>query len=397
MPSLRKTLALNGLVLVAALAAAYVFALTRTEPPPVSPYSMPAGLMPILATDGVAIAPAQEALTFARYHRDGRLRLMRVDRYEKGFVSGTDITWLQTAGEADPVTLWQQSSYDAIAQATGAAVSIEAARLAVPFASTDRQIGMGGTYPAHAAETKIPTPFVFPKLQPAHHWSVPVPTRAYLLDYEVELGIVALEPLKAGRKAPHFGLVLASDYTDRDRLLRDLGIGDVSTGLAFAASKSIVPAMPIGSLFVIPRDVRSFYKKLELRLQVNGRLRQIAMPKDLLWNIDQMVDESLARSALAFPIGRNTVTLPINADGEIPQRTILLSGTTDGVVVRPPSGRQIFIGVVQWLGSLRWNTPGVLVERAILEAHADGHYLQPGDRVIMRADYLGLIDNAVVH
>jgi hypothetical protein len=65
-------------------------------------------------------------------------------------------------------------------------------------------------------------------------------------------------------------------------------------------------------------------------------------------------------------------------------------------VFRPPSARQIFIGVVQWLVSLRWTTPGLIVEPTIREAHRDGHFLQPGDRVVMRADYLGLIANRII-
>jgi 2,4-diketo-3-deoxy-L-fuconate hydrolase len=395
MVCLKKIAGLGALVAAGGLAAAYAIALTRTEPPPVSPYSTAQAGSPVPIVDSVAIAPVGEALTFARFRGDKGLRLMRVERYEKGWVAGTDITALQTAGEADPVTLWQQSDYDTIASAKGAVVRVEASELAVPFASTSHQIGMGGTYPAHAAETKLTRPFAFPKFQPAHRWNVEVPSRTYLLDYEVELGFVALGPMKAGRKASHYGLVLASDYTDRDRLLRDIGISDVNSGMAFAAAKSLVPAMPIGALFVIPRDVRAFYKKLELRLHVNDRLRQIAMPKDLTWDIDRMVDESVARRDLAYPMGRNTVKLPTSAEGTIPERTIVLSGTTDGVVVRPPSARQIFIGAMQWLVSLRWSTPSVLLERTIHEAHAGGHYLQPGDRVVMRADYLGVIANNI--
>ncbi|MFT3804345.1 MAG: fumarylacetoacetate hydrolase family protein [Burkholderiaceae bacterium] len=396
MPVLKTIPGLIGLASVAIVATAYVIALTIKEPPPVSPYGSMQGPAELPRTDGVAIAPLDQALTFARFHGENGLRLMRVERYENGVASGTDVTFLQASGEADPVTLWQQSNYDAIASAAGPAVQVKASELELPFSSTDEQIGMGGTYPAHSAETNMTRPFAFPKLQPAHRWNMQVPARAYLLDYEIELGIVALEPLKAGRKAEHYGLVLASDYTDRDRLLRDIGVSDVSTGLPFAAAKSVVPALPIGALFVIPRDVRTFYKNLELRLHVNDRLRQIALPKDLVWDIDRMVDESVARRGLAFPMGRNAVRLPITPDGAVPPRTILLSGTTDGVVVRPPSGRQIFIGVVQWLGSLRWNRPGLLVERSITEAHADGNYLQPGDNVVMRAEYLGLIVNNIV-
>jgi 2-keto-4-pentenoate hydratase/2-oxohepta-3-ene-1,7-dioic acid hydratase in catechol pathway len=397
MPPLHKHLRRGLWAALGLFVVAYAVALTRTEPPPVSPYTLAQWHAKVPRMDGVPIAPTREALTFARFHGERGLRLMRVERYEQGVVSGTDITALQQRGEADPISLWQQSSYDAIAEATGPAVSLPASALAVPFASTASQIAMGGTYPAHSNETRIPRPFVFPKLQPVHAWNMAVPSRTFLLDYEIELGIVALEPLRTGHRSSHFGLILASDYTDRDRLLRDLNIGDVTTGLAFAAAKSVVPAMPVGALFVIPKDVRAFHKKLELRLHVNDRLRQIALPRDLSWDIDRMVTESLARKALAFPMGRNTVALPIGADGAIPERTILLSGTTDGVVVRPPSGRQIFIGVTQWLVSLRWTTPSLIVERSIAEAHADGHYLQPGDQVVMRADYLGLITNTIVH
>ena len=395
MPPAKTILRRIGFFTLTGLGLAYASALLIKDPPLIFPYAQQE---PTAASDGkgVQIAPLSEALTFARFRNGDGMRLVRVERYENDTVSGTDITALQTDGDADPITLWQQSTYDEIAAAAGPTVTVSVSQLVVPFASTGQQIAMGGTYAAHAAETKMPSPFVFPKLQPAHHWNMQVPTRSFLLDYEVELGIVALEPLKTGQKTRHYGLVLASDYTDRDRLLRDIGVSDVSTGLAFAASKSIVPALPIGALFVIPKDVRAFYKKLELKLHVNDHLRQLAMPKDLVWDIDRMVDESIARKEVAFPMGRNTVKLAISADGAVPQRTILLSGTTDGLVVRPPSARQIFIGVVQWLGSLRWNTPGVIVERSISEAHANGRYLQPGDRVVIRADYLGVIKNTII-
>lgn len=396
MPPLKKLLGLGAWCALGLFGLAYAIALNGTEPAPVSPYSAAQALTPAPRRDGVAIAPLRDALTFARYRDAQGLRLMRVSRYEHGVVSGVDLTPLMRGAEADPITLWQRSDYDTLASADGPAVSVPAQALAVPFASTDEQVGMGGTYPAHAGETNIPRPFVFPKLLAAQAWNVPVPSRTFLLDYEIELGVVALHPLKEGQKPSHFGLVLASDYTDRDRLLRDLNIGDVSTGLAFAAAKSIVPAMPVGGLFVIPKDVRAFYKTLELRLHVNDRLRQIALPKDLTWDLDRMVQETFSRRSLAFPMGRHTVKLPIAADGTLPARTILLSGTTDGVIVRPPSARQIFVGATQWLVSLRWTTPSVLMERMLLEAHADGHYLQPGDQVLMRAEYLGFIANTVV-
>jgi len=107
-----------------------------------------------------------------------------------------------------------------------------------------------------------------------------------------------------------------------------------------------------------------------------------------------MLQEVFNRRDVQFRHAGGPVRLPVGEAG-IPARTLVLSSTTDGVAFRPPSGRQIFLGVLHWLASGRWSEPQRVVERSITEAYRDRHHLQPGDRVVMRADGLGLIVNPI--
>lgn len=381
--------------LVGLLAFGWLYAITQTEPPPASRHSATREHIQGLHLDSVAIAPVTDALTLARFRDASGLRLLRVDRYEGGRVSGVDLTALQTGGGIpDPVTLWGQLGFDGIAAADGPAVAVTASQLSVPFESAAAQVAMGATYPAHAKEATIEQPFLFPKLGRAQSWNAAVPVKDHLLDYEIELGFVALGPIAKPGQGAHYGLVLASDYTDRALMLREIDFDDIHSGQGFTGAKSVTP-MPVGALFVIPRDLRTFYKKLDLRLYVNGELRQIARPKELVWDIDRMVAETFVRGNTAFRRGDGTVFLPVD-QGVIPARTMILSGTTDGVAFRPPSNRQIFVGVVEWLASLRWGNPRLLIERTIAEAYDNKYHLQPGDAVVMRADHLGFIANPIV-
>lgn len=374
---------------------AWLIAARQVEPPPTSPHAQTGERLDESRASSITIAPPDEALTLARMHTAQGLRMLRVLRYEGGRVTGVDITAHQRAGAPDPITLWNETGYEGIARAGGETVTVEASRLAVPFDGTDVQIAMGATYPDHAREATIEQPFVFPKRRAPDVWNLGVPARHHLLDYEIELGFVALSPIAQGEAPRHMGLVLATDYTDRALMLREMDLFDTHSGQGFTGAKSVVPAMPIGALLVIPRDLRSFYRTLDLRLYVNSQLRQVARPRELTWTVDRMLEEAFARRHTAFRHAQGQAQLPVR-DDRIPARTLVLSGTTDGVAFRPPSGRQIFLGVMHWLTSLKWTRLQLLIEPTIAEAYANGHHLQPGDTVAMRADRLGIIVNRIV-
>lgn len=358
------------------------------------PQPIPAARTPPLdaaRTAGVAIAPRSEALTFARFEHGGRTRLMLVDRYAGGTASGIDIASVWPDAAADPVSLFNAKGYDMLETLAGREIAVPAEQLLLPFDGTGAQIAIGINYPEHGKEVAVSDSFVFAKLTAASRQPSALAAKpGELLDYELELGFVALQPIARDAFPRHMGLVLASDFTDRATLLRRIDLRNVNSGEGFTEAKSRPGFMPIGNLFVIPRDVDAYYKSLTLQLWLNGQRRQLAEPAKMNWDIRRMIAETFARQGRVWQYRGQTVALPIT-NGTIPERTIFLSGTPDGVIFQPPTVRQKFIGVSERVFTLRWNRPNVIVEPFIREELASGRYLKAGDEVVMHADRLGVL------
>ncbi|GGM72987.1 hypothetical protein GCM10007977_088260 [Dactylosporangium sucinum] len=139
-------------------------------------------------------------------------------------------------------------------------------------------VGIGTNYIEHQAEATIEEPFVFPKIAAPTDSNEPVLAGTHgLLDYEVELGIVALNDITTDTGIPkHLGLVLSNDWTDRELLVNQIEVDNLTSGAGFTNAKSQPGFLSTGDLFVIPADWESYYKNLQLDLFVNGDLRQRA-------------------------------------------------------------------------------------------------------------------------
>ncbi|MBF7730475.1 fumarylacetoacetate hydrolase family protein [Pseudomonas sp. N040] len=343
----------------------------------------------------LAIAAPAEALTFARFLRDGEPHLLLVQRYAAGQVSGIDLQQALPGSANDPITLFNAQGYAALEQLRGAQTSVSADALLLPFDGTASQVAIGINYPEHGKEVALGDSFVFPKQTAATPHNASVPARDYLLDYEIELGFVTLEPLKRGTPPEYMGLVLASDYSDRAALMRHVNLMDVGSGAGFTQGKSEPGFMPVGNLLVIPRDYQAFYQTLQLELWCNGEKRQEANPARMTWGIQRILSETFAREGRTWQWNGQPVALPVD-DGTIPPRTLFLSGTPAGVIYQKPALRQLFAGLSEAFFTLRWNQPQYIVEPFLRDAYRSGRFLQPGDTVVMRADRLGLISNRIV-
>lgn len=345
------------------------------------------------AADTVRIAPPDVALTLARVPDGDRLRLVRVVSYRAGRVTAVDLGALAPDARADPLAALQRHGLRALVAAQGPELQVDASRLAVPFDGPAVHVAAGVNYPAHGSEVGVTRAFLFPKHAPLAHHRAAVAVRDRLLDYEIELGVVALGPMSSA-DAP-LGLVLASDYTDRDRLLRTIDLFDTESGEGFTTGKSGDDLMPIGNLLVVPFDLDTYVRGLVLELWLNGRRRQVAEPARMVWDPRRLVDETLRGEARRWRHGGGVARLPVQG-GTIPAGTLLLSGTPDGTVFRSLSARHRFLGVTEWLVSLRWGDTNRIVGPYLREARAAGHYLRGGDSVVMRADGLGVIVNPIV-
>lgn len=321
--------------------------------------------------DNITIAAPEEALTFARYLNNGDLQILLVKQYQHGIVEGVNLDEFFDTHEIDPIGLFHTHGYSEICKAASSEphmVSVNAMELAIPFEAKGRHIGIGANYLEHAKESKAgDEPFVFPKTVEATHFASNVSKReSSRLDYEAELGFVALDEISPGSALPEFmGLVLCNDFTDRWTLLRQLKMKEPMGTTGFPDAKGKESFLPIGNLFVIPHNLDDFYKTIELNLYLNGRLRQKAKAGLMIWQPVDMIRQIFLRSVWDFHSDRGKVPL-LPEDGNISEGTIILSGTPAGVIFRPAN---------------IWN---------------GGFYIGVGDEVAVRANKMGLLRNTII-
>jgi 2-keto-4-pentenoate hydratase/2-oxohepta-3-ene-1,7-dioic acid hydratase in catechol pathway len=339
----------------------------------------------------VTIAPTSEALTFARVGR----RVLAVTRYEDGRVEGVDLA------ADDPIALFRAEGYDVLRSridgaAASARVSVSAGDLGTPVDLRDHHVATGLNFPAHGGESGAGVqPFLFPKLTRPTGPRAPVAIAGRLLDYEVEVAWVPLAPLAEHERPASMGLVLSNDYTDRETLLRTVDPWNPGSGKGFTTGKSFAGSLPVGDLFVIPRDVRAFASGIELRLWVNDRLRQRAPLAASTWKLDDLVAQVWARRDLVWDDRGTEARLPV-VGGRLPDRTLIMSGTPDGTIFRAIGTGQRLRGLGAWLlGGWHRPLPAHVIDAYIRDARDAGIYLQPGDRVAIHVERLGVIENEV--
>lgn len=350
----------------------------------------------------VVIAPPNEALTFARLESGGTRHVILVSNYTGGTVQGVDLSVTLGHPVADPIQALHDHGYDGLASlATTAApetrVTVAARDLIIPVDLGESHIAVGTNFPEHADDAGVEDgPFLFTKLvTPTGPYSS-VHAGEGLLDYEVELAWVTLEPIAEGSSPTALGVILCNDYTDRETLFRHADPYDVASGEGFTTGKSAPGFLPVGNLFVIPRDFRAFAEQAELRLTVNDRLRQSSPASAMVWDLDEILKQTWARRGRSWQHRGAQVSLPGNS-GTIPERTLILAGTPHGTVFDGIRTSQMIRGVSAWLfGGWSDPVPSHVIDTYVHDARGAGIYLQPGDRVVIHVDRLGVIDNAIV-
>ena len=223
-----------------------------------------------------------------------------------------------------------------------------------------------------------------------------MPVGEKLVDHEVELGYVLLESLTTGGSPTTMGLVIYSDYTDRETLLRNIDPCDLTSGRGFTTGKSFKGFLPVGNLFVIPRDLRRFSASVELRLYVNSELRQRDVMSSAVWNIDEILKQVWLRRDRTWKFRHQQVGL-LRSPGAIPPRTLIMSGTPDGTIFSGLPFRHKVTGLTRWLfGGWDRSIASHVIDVYIRDARAGRIYLQSDDVVAMHVDRLGVVVNQIV-
>jgi 2,4-didehydro-3-deoxy-L-rhamnonate hydrolase len=351
--------------------------------------------------DNVEIRTTEEALTFFRVVGAGEPRVFAATKFEDGVVSGVDLS--RALGEAvrDPIDAFNQLGYSELARVVAEASEVSsfpASELTIPADLGDHHIAAGTNFPEHAEEAGVEDgPYLFPKLVAPTAHDASVSAGQALLDYEVEVGWVPLVPLSEGESPEFVGLIACNDYTDRDVLLRHVDTGNVASGQGFTTSKSFPGFLPVGNLFVIPRDYRKFQAELRLELYVNGWLRQREWLRRGVWQLDQLIRETWRRKDRTWAHRGQQVSLFSGSTDTIAARVLLMSGTPPGVVFNELNVEQKASGFFDFV-LFGWgdSIPDHAIDNYIRDARGAGIYLHPGDRVAIHIDGLGVVHNQVI-
>ena len=344
----------------------------------------------------VDISPPEDALTLARVLHEGGPRLISVTSYEQGTITGRVLDVLTD----DPITAFQTLGFQGLADLVaepGAALQVPASDLLIPVALGNSHIAAGTNFSEHAAESTVEDgPFLFPKaVQPTGPYSN-VSAGDGLLDFEVELCFVGFDPIQLDRLPAHVGLFLCNDYTDRAKLMRHIDPFDVTSGNGFTTGKSAPGFMPIGNLFVIPRDHATFVPSVALSLYLNGELRQHAFQSQAIWDLEETLEQVALRQDVTWEYNGTDVSLSL-VENTIPVRTAILGGTPSGTLFQGLSFSQQVSGTLKWLAG-GWDKPFAywIIETYIADAQEAETFLQPSDEVTIHVDRLGVIANKIV-
>ena len=314
--------------------------------------------------DGMEILPLETGLTFARRLQNDQVKLLIVRSVAADGVMAIDVGYALQRPLEDPLVALALNGYDELdyVARAGTAQLVPWNELTVPLDTGTAHVAAGTNFRDHAEEVVVEDgPFLFPKLSAPTAWNAPVPDRGRL-DYEAELCAVPLTRISTERQAT-FGFVLCNDYTDRWPLVRDVDFDRPMGTTGFPDAKGGDGMLPLGPLLVVPRDSADFHTRITLELFVNGQLRQRSSAGLMIWSPEEIATRALANCEQPYEsVSGEIMVTP--CDG-IAAGTLLLTGTPAGVLFSP---------VTIW---------------------SPWAYLQSGDEVVLRAQWLGAVVNRI--
>jgi 2-keto-4-pentenoate hydratase/2-oxohepta-3-ene-1,7-dioic acid hydratase in catechol pathway len=167
-------------------------------------------------------------------------------------------------------------------------------RIVAPIPRPPKIIALGRNYALHAKESKSPIPeepIIFCKSNSSvigPNATIVVPTDVGRIDHEVELGVVI------GKAATHVRAEQAYEYVAGytivlDITARDLQRSDIEKRQPWYRSKNFDTFTPIGP-WVVTADEIPPPIELDIELSVNGKIRQHANTRDMIFDVATTIE-----------------------------------------------------------------------------------------------------------
>jgi 2-keto-4-pentenoate hydratase/2-oxohepta-3-ene-1,7-dioic acid hydratase in catechol pathway len=163
----------------------------------------------------------------------------------------------------------------------------------VPIARPQKILGVGRNYREHAKELKNPLPSepIFfgksPSAMIAHREAVRLPKNLGQIHHEAELAVVI------GKAGANIAAGAARDFVAgytilNDVTARELQKKDTAAGLPWFRAKNIDTFCPIGP-YLIPSGCVADPQALDLKLTINGEIRQQGTTADMVFPITDLI------------------------------------------------------------------------------------------------------------
>jgi 2-keto-4-pentenoate hydratase/2-oxohepta-3-ene-1,7-dioic acid hydratase in catechol pathway len=360
-------------------------------------------IYPAIASHKIQIIKSlEEALTLSRFNKNGQIHTLAVLKDDGEHVTGVDISDELNRYDRNVFGVIQNLAFNDVVKIISSSkntITLNYNEL-LPGVEGERHIAIGINYADHGKETGQVAPFLFPKLvatDPAIHQLKYTP--GWLLDHEVELGIVFPSAVCSSADLAHsmIGFLVVNDFTDRATLIREMDSKNVLGGKGFPDAKSKKGFLPTGPYIVVPRDWQSFVKELQLTLTVNGKVRQNGHAKDMVWNINKIIEQALAsKGEKRWSFEDNKVALFDSTC--IPANSIIITGTPAGVVLNAPNKGFISGAVTKYLFTFRFFSAKMhpyIMQQYLKREMKNKDYLKPGDFIESSINFLGTIRTTV--
>lgn len=348
------------------------------------------------------IKSPEDALTLSRFNKDGRVHTLAVLQDDGETVTGVDISNELNRYDRNSFDVIRNLVFDDVVKLirnSPKKVKVKYEGL-LPGVEGKEHLAIGINYAEHGKETGQVKPFMFPKLvetDPAIHQLNY--TEGWLLDHEVELGVVFPSQLCSGAElnSMMIGFLVVNDFTDRATLMRKMDSQNVTGGKGFPDAKSKKGFLPTGPYLVIPRNWHAFVNELHLKLSVNGKVRQHGEAKDMVWNIDKIIEQSLSVKGEKKSFYQDK-SISLFEGNCIPANSIIITGTPSGVVFNAPSKGFIIRTVTKYIftgGFFRAKMHPYILRQYLKKEMKNPRYLKPGDQIETSISFLGSIRTTV--
>jgi 2,4-diketo-3-deoxy-L-fuconate hydrolase len=344
----------------------------------------------------------EDALTLSRFSKGGQIHTIAVLEDNGKIIRGVDLSAELNKYERNSFDVIQNLTFDEVVKMIrkiSTKTTVKYADL-LPSVAGKKHLAIGINYAEHGKETGQIKPFMFPKLVETDPFIHTLNyNKGWLLDHEVELGVVFPSAVCSPADLNHMmiGFLVVNDFTDRATLMRKMDSENVTGGRGFPDAKSKTGFLPTGPYMVIPRDWRAFVKKLQLKLSVNGKVRQHGSAKDMVWNIEKIIGRSLSVKGQkkSFYQGKMIDLFEGNC---IPANSIISTGTPSGVVFNAPTKGFMFNTVAKYVFTgafMSGDMHPYILQQYLKKEMTNPRYLKPGDHIETSINFLGTIKTFV--